>query len=268
MLYKRIIKLDIEGVPVTLSYPEVKITFKGEIDNDNEADIFEIKVYNRSSDTINLIKSGARISLQAGYEDDFGTINVGVIKDVMTYKEQSNVVTEIIMTTDSDEWTLATINKTFNPPINAKQILERITPLSGLETGLINLKDNVSYQRGKTVSGKVINVIKQIAKECNTPITISNGKINYTFESIKSFVIIKSDSGLISSVKKVNQKDSESEFIFDSIMLFKLKPKALVKIESTNVTGDFEVVKVKYNEDFTMSVEVKGVWYGIKQDDR
>jgi len=259
MLYKRIIKVDIGGLSETLSYPALKIEFKGEIDDDNESDIFMIKIFNLSISTINKIKKGADISLQAGYEDNFGTLNIGKVVSVSNFKNSTEYVTEIKMSTDTDSWTNDYINQVFNPPITSKQILERLVPLSGLSTGIINLEKVVTYQRGKAVSGKLIDVVKQIAKESATPITISNGKINFTNKQISRGFLISSTSGLISIPKKIDEKDSNIDYSFKILFNSNIKPKSLVKLESKNVNGNFEVVKATFNEDFTIDLFVKEV---------
>lgn len=259
MLYKRIIKVDIDGVGKTLSYPELKIEFSGEIDNDNEADSFEIIIYNLSQNTINNIKEGSDISLQAGYQDDFGTINIGVIDNVSTNVESSSKVTKILMTTATRSWTDDIISKTFNPPITSTQILQRIVPLSGLETGFIQLENEITYQRGKTVYGRVIDVVKMLAKETNTPITISNGKINFTNNQITKGYLISADSGMISSPSKIDEKNSDADYTVSILFNHNIKPKSLIKVQSTVLRGSFEVIRAKYNDDFTIDLDIKEV---------
>lgn len=258
-MYRRIIKVDIDGLENTLSYPELKIIFSGEIDDDNEADEFDIKIYNLSERTRNNIKKESSIRLQAGYQDNFGTLTVGEIQSVESYKKKANYVTEITMTTASKSWTDDIINKTFNPPITSKQILERIIPSTGLEQGLIELVDNKNYQLGKTVNGRAINVIKQIAKESNTPITISNGKINFTNGKVNTGYLLSADSGLISSPRAVDNKDDEADWNIQVLFNHNIKPKSRIKVESNSINGQFDVVKAKFNEDFTVNLYIKEV---------
>jgi len=259
MLFRRIIKVDINGLGKTLDYPALKIEFEGEFDDDNEPDEFKIMIYNLGQTTTNKLKTDSDISLQAGYEDDFGTISVGTIKDIQSYKKEADYITEILMNTDNKSWNDNIINQTFNPPITAKQILERLIPLTSLETGIIQLTDDKVYKRGKTVRGRTGDVIKQIANETNTTLTIQNGKVDITTGQITKGFLINSRSGLISTPRKVDKKDSDVICSFDILFNHNLKNKSLIKLESKTFNGQYEVVTAKFNKDYTITVEVKEV---------
>ena len=259
MLFQRIIKVDINGVGKTLEYPELKIEFEGEFDNDNEPDEFIIMIYNLTQTTINKIVNESDISLQAGYQDDFGTITIGIIKDVKSYKKKADYITEILMNTDNKSWNDNIVNKTFNPPITAKQILERLIPSTSLETGIIQLTDNKVYKRGKTVRGRISDVIKQIAIETNTNLTIQDGKVNITTGQVTKGFLVNAKSGLISTPIKVDKKDSDVVCSFDILFNHNIKNKSLIKLESKTFNGQYEVVKAKFNKGFTITIEVKEV---------
>ena len=260
MLFKRVIKVDIDGVGKTLEYPKLNIEFDGEFSNDNDPDDFKVYIRGLSQSTINKINIDKDINLQAGYQDDFGTIITGIIKDVQAYKKDSTTMTEIIINNDNKSWNDNIINQTFNPPITTKKILERIIPSSKLETGFIELKDNKTYQRGKTVRGRISSVIKQLGRESNTNITLSNNKVNITTsQTTKKAFIVNSSSGLITTPRKVTEKDNEAVCRFDILFNHNIKNKSLIKLESKTFNGNFEVTKAKFNKDFSITVEVKEV---------
>jgi len=263
MMFKRIIKVDIDGLEKTLDYPELNIEFKGEFSNDNDPDDFIIYIRGLSQTTINKINKDKEINLQAGYQDDFGTIITGIIKDAQSYKKDSTTMTEITVNNDNSSWNDNIINQTFNPPITTKQILERIIPASSLETGFIELKDNKTYQRGKTVTGRLSSVIKQLGRESNTNITLSNGKVNLTTsQTSKKGYLVNAKSGLISTPQKINKKDSEAVATFDMLFNHNIKNKSLIKLESSTFNGNYEVVNAKFNKDFTITLEIKEVQNG------
>lgn len=258
MLFNRKIEIDIEGLPKTLSYPELKIKFKGEIDSDDEENIFEIEFYNLDDNTINTIKENSQIKLRAGHEKTLGTLATGIVKDLNTTYKNANKITEITMTTGSKSWTEDYISRSFNGPISAKKVLERLIPSSGLDLGVINLNKNVSYKTGLAVRGKIINIIKRIAKDCNTPITINNQKISFTKTEVMQGYLISSSSGLISSPKKILKKDSDADYTIKIILNPNIKLKSRIKLESKNVSGQFDIVKAKFNKDFTIDLNLKG----------
>lgn len=256
---KRIIKIDIQGIEKTFSYPELKILFKGEIDDSNDPDNFEIKIYNLTESTSNKIKQGAIIRIQAGKENDFGTFQIGKIQKVNSYKKGRNYITEILMDTGDLSLSTVIINESFNPPINTKQILERIIPRGKLEVGPINLKNNVSYQRGKVVRGKLISVIKQLAKESQTQVIIQNGIITFSNDTIKKAFKLGAKTGLISRPKKVSETNSNSDLIIKMIFDHRVKLGSLIILESETANGQFKITKAKFNDDFTIDAELEAV---------
>ena len=259
MLYGRKITVDIENVDKVLSYPELEITFNGKMDTDPSPDIFEIRIYNLSNGRINSIKKDAQINLNAGYGDDIGLIFTGVIQRAETITEEASLITLIKVQTGNKNWVAGTISKTYNGQVKASKILADLIPSLGLEAGYIDLVNDVTYKNGKTVFGKIKDVVKQIANECDTPIIIKDGKINFINENTRfqTAYILKSSTGLITSPSKVD--DEKADYQVKCLLNNNLTIKSLIKLESKYITGNFEVVEALFNDDFTQELKLKEV---------
>ena len=256
-LFKRIMQVSISGVDRTFTYPELEINFNGSFDNNAEPNDYTVNIYNLNQDSISRINREAAIILNAGYEGDVGTISAGVITRVETDTSTVNRLTEIEFQDASEQWLNVIVNRTFTGPILASQVLAELTQNIGLEIGFINLVNDITYQTGKTVFGKLSTVLKTIVRETNSNITLRNGKIDITPSSqgFETGFILNNQSGLI-SINKLDDKDSQAEYKVKMLFNHRIRPKSILSIESTKVQGLFFVIEGKYNNDFTIDVDV------------
>ena len=255
--YKRIIRVSITGVERTFTYPELEINFAGNFDNNAEPNDYSVNIYNLGQESVSLINRTNAITLSAGYENDVGIISAGVITRVETDTSSVDKLTTIEFQDASSQWLNVNVSRTFTGPITASEVLRQITQNIDLEIGQINLVNNITYQNGKTVVGKLSNVIKKIVRETNSSVTIRNGKIDITASStgFETGFILNNQTGLI-NIDKLDDKDSQAEYKLNMLMNHRIRPKSILQIESTKVQGLFFVIEGKYNNDFTITAEV------------
>ena len=257
-LINRRIDVSITGVNKTFSYPDLEVNFSGDFNEDPEPNIYSVEIYNLSRDSISDINEGEAIILNAGYQEDIGIISAGVITGVDVDNRNVDVITKIEFQDASNEWLNAVISRSYTGPVLASTIIEDLAQSIGLEIGNINLVNDINYQTGKTVFGKLSNTIRRIARECNTEINISSGRIDFVGRNagFETGFILNSETGLISSPEKIDSKDSQSEYLVRMLLNHRIRPRSVLEIESLTVSGTFFVIRGTYNSDYTMEIEV------------
>lgn len=246
------------------------ITFSGEFSEEEEPNTMQLSIYNLSTKTINAIEINKKITINAGYEGDegdVGNVMAGVIYKLDSKKEGSDVATKIYVQDATENWLKGSISKTFQGSVKASYVIKQVLGSLGMAIGRINLANDVIYQTGKTVSGSLASVIKQLANECGSRININSGKIDILIgdEGFETGYILGSKTGLIGMPQVVEEYINEDDDITRADYRIKMllnhhvRPRSIFKIESLSETGLFFAIKGKYNEDFTMDVDIKAL---------
>ncbi|USK71769.1 phage protein [Peribacillus asahii] len=96
-LFGRVIKATIETSTGYLKFDsnDLEIRFEVPFDDDSKPNISTLQIYNLTKTTINRIKKGQNITLNAGYKDDYGVIVEGKITRVLSAYEGVDKVTTI-----------------------------------------------------------------------------------------------------------------------------------------------------------------------------
>ncbi|MCM3488773.1 hypothetical protein M3689_05560 [Alkalihalophilus marmarensis] len=157
--------------------PDLNIEFRIEFSDGEELNDAEIKIYNLSDQSVNLIKKNLPLVINAGYEGDIGNVFIGGIYDVFTERTNTDRITTILAVEASDQWQRMNITKTYKAGIKASQILRDLIGFTGLATGALSIPRDVTYSRGKSLSGKLPNIVKDIAKDAGAKATVTKGKI-------------------------------------------------------------------------------------------
>lgn len=258
--YMRRVELYIDDMQ--FNFPDFTIYFDVEYSNDedtlNDADI---TIYNLSQETLNKIKKGSKVILNAGYEGDVGNVFVGVISDVSTKRERVNKVTKIIAVDASDQWIKGKVNRTYKAGIKASQILRDIAGASSLLPGEIKLPKDVVYQNGRTVSGTIPNIAKQIAKDCGAAVKITKGKlyIRDPKQGDDISFLFNTERGLIGTPERF-EDDEAKGYIITALLNHRIQTDSVVNVESSTANGKYKVRRAVFKvnrQDFY--VEMEGV---------
>lgn len=258
--YMRRVELIIDGMRFT--FPELTIYFNVEYSNDedtlNDADI---TIYNLSRETLNKIKEGSKVILNAGYVGDVGNVFVGVITDVSTKKERVDRVTKIIAVDASDQWIKRKVNRTYKAGIKASQILRDIAGISALLPGEIKLPKDVVYQNGRTVSGTIPNIVKQIAKDCGAAVKVTKNKlfIRDPKQGDNVNFLFNTERGLIGTPERF-EDDDDKGYIIIALLNHRIQTDSVINVESSTANGKYKVRKAVFRvnrQDFF--VEMEGV---------
>lgn len=246
----------------SVAFPPLRIDFRVDFDTDDDPNTAEIKLYNLSDDTISRLKKGLSLVLNAGYESDVGTIFAGDIAKVRTEWQGVDKITTIIAGDGLNAILNAKVSKTFKPGIRASQIIRDIIGAFGLEVGTIKLAKDVVYQKGKVVQGKLQQVIRQIAKDCQSGVTITNGVIMIRPKTAgtQTGFLLKHDTGLLGTPGYLDSEDADYQV--ESLLNHRITAGSLLKIQSRTANGTFRVVRGSHEANdaaFVTRMEVAAV---------
>ena len=237
----REIKVNVAGLEFI--YPDIEIQFRMEFDDTDDPDIAVVELYNLKRETENKIKKGEQLILSAGYQGDIGTVIAGEIAEVYSRMEGVDRICEIEVVDATEAFLRQRISKTYKEGITASQVLADVLDKTGLEIGAINLPDDVTYDNGRTVDGRLKEVARQIVDDGGGKLYINNGTI---FAVPKDFgqdvgVFISKESGLLHSPTRVDSDDAEWDI--ESLLNYRIRAGAKVKVESETANGLYRVIK-------------------------
>lgn len=260
-LYMREVEVLIGDRKITS--PEFQIHFQVNFSDDPEPNTGEILLFNLSDDTTNRIKKGENIILNAGYQGEIGTILAGKIEEVKGYREGMDSVTKLAVGDATEEWYRSTVNRTYKAGTTSNQIIKDLVGMFGLEIGEVQPAHEIIYTGGKSVSGMLQNVLRQIVNETGSKFYISNGAvfIRPYSKGTKTGFLLNSDTGLIESPQRVDGND-KVEYQVKCLLNHKIRTDSLIQVQSTTANGNYRVVSGKHicnDTDFITDMEVVGI---------
>lgn len=261
--WKRKAELLVTGKKYILD--DLEIDFKVEFDDDPEANVSEINIYNLSDGSISTIKKGTNIILNAGYDGDTGTILMGKVEKSETTWEGVDKRTNIIVSEGSDTWMKAFVSKTYALGITASAILRDLSAHFGIELGDFRLTKDYTYVKGKSVSGPLQTVMKDIVKDTESKFHVSKGKILIRPKEAgdKTGFLLSSDTGLLESPTPFEEEVDEKiikGYRVKMLLNHRITVDSILQIESRTAKGMFKVWKgVHYGDEFITEVQVVAV---------
>lgn len=228
-----------------LNLSQLRIIFDVKLSDSQTPNTAKIRVYNLSQTVASQIQQEfTSITLQAGYESNFGTIFAGSIKQVI-YGSENNVDTFIdISASDGDiAYNYSFVNKSLSAGAKQSDIVTASLAsmlANGVGTGYVDDTDSQALPRCKVMYGMSRDYLRKSALNTNTNWSIQAGN----YQSVKqtgvlpgNAVVLNSKTGLvytpnqtndgimvqcllnpnikIASAIQVNQNDIQAELIED-----------------------------------------------------
>lgn len=186
------------------------LTKKSENQTPNTA---EIRVWNLAEDTANQIKKEfTDVVLQAGYEENYGVIFRGNLKQVKKGKENGTDTYVDLYVGDGDAaYNFAIVNKTLAAGSSQKdQVMAAMGPMQekGVSAGYMPEMNEKKLPRGKVMYGMSKNYLRKSAENTQTNWSIQDGKLQFVplREVLPDQVIVlNSKSGLIGTPEQTNE---------------------------------------------------------------
>lgn len=255
MIFNRKAELIIANKKYTLD--TIDIDFTVEFDSFEEVIVQDIYIYNLSANSRNAIQKGDNVILNAGYENDIGSIVIGNIYDISISKNNTDIETKLLVISNIDRWASLSISKSYVGGTRASFIIRDLLGGFGLEIGEITLVNDLVYRNGYVANGMLKNVINSIVRECGSNMCINNNQIfiRRPFTGIQTGFVLSGETGLIGSPTKVQVEEKEG-YKVDMLLNHRINVNSAIQIKSSIVSGNFLVVKGTHSGDFITSVEV------------
>lgn len=248
-LFNRVVEV-ISG-SVKLNNTDLDIYFDIPFDDDLDPNLSEITVFNLSNTTINQLKKGQKISVNAGYKDDKGLILNGVISSVFSRRSGADKETTIKVLDSVPYNVKKTIQKSYKKSIKADTIIKDLAKALGLNIAVMKLPHNQTYKKGYSIDNEIINEIQRIAKDCGASTYISRQQIyiRSIYEGDNNKFILSSETGLIGSPEYFEEEregTTRKGYKTKSLLQYRLSTASIIKIQSREVNALARVKKGKH----------------------
>lgn len=185
---------------------ELRITFeitKTENETPNSA---QIKIYNLAKDTENqIIKEFTRVTLQAGYQENFGIIFDGEIVQSKRGRDNGTDSYVVIDASDGDSsYNYSTINTTLSAGSTQADHINAVVGAMKIDKGHI-APSGGTLPRGKVMYGSARDVMRQSAQSNGQNWSIQNGKLHILGAHDilpNQAVLLNSQTGLIGGAEQ------------------------------------------------------------------
>ncbi len=255
---------------------QIQFTIKKHIDNKEQSNTCEIKLFNLSESSINSIrKKNLAVILKVGYNHNNKILFTGMTNEVDTDDkvDGSDRATTIKCTPANHLVYAPTISKTFPAGTTPRMVIDYLigqtTSLSRSSFNSTNIDHKFPF--GYPVEGTVKEVLDEMSKDFNFHYRIDGNRVYVNdpdkFQSpnsVERAFVISPDTGLIgvptfaSSDGKKNKDDETAKdgVRFKALLNPLLQPGQAASVKDTTIEGTFRI----------NSAEFKGDWRGNTWD--
>ena len=234
---------------VTIISSELDFNFDVPFDDNLESNEGEITVYNLTDNTIKQLKAKAKLSIEAGYEGDTGSIFNGYITKTNTYREGADKVTTIKIIDDIGE--KESLNLTFTSGTTAKTILKSLLDKTGLPIAIFEVEQDYTYENDVTIDEPIDSAIKKYSEVCGVSTFTNKGKLYCCKLSKISTDIafdVSEETGMIGSPspfeETITAEDSEytlNGFEIEMLLQHRASAGAIVNLTSEQYKGKYRI---------------------------
>lgn len=241
---------------------DIDMEFNIPFSTENEPDISTISIYNLSPSSIASIKKNTSISLSAGYGKDIGMLISGVVTSFDTTIDLTDKKTTVKVATAANAWKEIKVHKTYAKGTTSKDIMSDLIGSFGVTIADMSIVKNVTYKKGKTISGRLKDVVKKLAKETNSKFYMDKDRAyvrDYDKGSFSGF-LLSGATGLIGSPERAEIREGEKKttqgWKVKCLLNHNIFTDSIIAIDSKIVKGNFRVVKGTHTSDWITQMEV------------
>lgn len=250
--FGRVVKIETNGLTIT---NELDLEFDVPFDDDTEANEAEIRVYNLTKKTIGLLKVNAEISITAGYGKDTGVIFSGVIASVVTRWSGQDKLTTIKAIDDVKLKERDIKSISFKAGVKASYILKTLVSKLNLPIAAFKVRRDHTYTEAVTVSGGLMDGIKQYAEVCGVSAYINKRKVyvRHLSEGDDLGFSVNVDTGLIDSPEEFTEEVSNEDYTdtikgvtFKMLLEHRITTASIITLKSRDFSGKYRVREGKH----------------------
>lgn len=250
-IFKRVVIINMESATwrTTFDGNTFHIRFEVPFDSDTTPNEVTLQIYNLTDQTVKRFTKNMNVTIQAGYEGNYGVLSRGKIQTARTYREGADRITEIkiIDGRDTSGKTLKK-NETFKAGSKGDVILRRIAEeMLGIRIAEMKLPTNKEFKKGYVVSGSPMSHLVSVAKECGASVFWKRGLlcIRSLKEKVNEKMYLSEGTGLIGS-PEFFEEDGVKGYRFKSLLQHKAIPGTLVEFKSRTSNGQYRLRKGKH----------------------
>lgn len=270
-LFGRVIKVHVEGdYKADFTNDNLHIEFEVPFDDDSTPNQVTVQIFNLSETSINRIKKGNTLILQAGYKSDYGILSQGKISSVLTKRDGVDKITTIYMTegqdysgvkvTSSTSTDKKSLKITFGKGTKADTIIRKLVGALGIRLGEMKLPKNPVYKSGYTVTGNILNNLNDVVKDCGAALYYRRGTL--VIRSIKEGTdeqfSLEETTGLLGSPDPFEEDDLKG-YTATCLLQHRITTASIIRIKSKTANGSYRAKKGKHvatSSDFKTEVQV------------
>ncbi|RAR39670.1 phage protein [Paenibacillus sp. MDMC362] len=256
--FGRVVEVMVAGM--TFSMDKFNIEGTVPFDDDTLPNESEIKIWNLTAETINKIKRGDTLMINAGYIGDVGVILHGFVSAVRSRREGVDKVTSIYVI-DSEDLSKRTLKDvSYKEGTLASYIIKDMAGQIGLRIAQFELVRDYRYMDGYTASGEVTGIIAKVAEDCKTAVYINKGRlyIRNLKRGADNRFKLSADTGLI-GVPEYQEDDETKGYQITSQLQYRITTASVVDLISQTFTGRLYVRSGAHTfsrtGDFTTAME-------------
>lgn len=250
---------------------QVEIRFHSKFDNNAQPNESRIEILNLSKTTVRRFKRGMRVTLEAGYDGDFGILSIGKL-DKITERWEGPTKINTLYYIEGDDFSKIKVDATtatkdtvryhkdghkqgdvvegalainFAKGTDGLTIIKRLSSALGMKIeGDIILRENVVYKKGYSCTKVILNDLETVVNDCGSIIYHRRGKIVIrpinmgTDERFK----LTEETGLI-GIPSMEESQEGTIIKVRCALQHRITTCSIIDIESRYIKGKYRVFK-------------------------
>lgn len=253
----------------------LEIRFEIPFDDDSEPNAGTVYLYNLSKTSLSHIKRGGTISVQAGYQADYGVLVTGKVASVATRSEGVDRITKIRYIEGEDFSRISVTPKyadpaerytsgkrkgqkmaqkleiTFKKGTKGSTIVNRLVSILGIKLdGKIELVRDKVYKKGYVVTKLILNNLEEVVRDCGSVIYHRRGRlvIRPLKKGKDEQFVLSEDTGLLKAPGAFENED-EKGYAVECLLQHRITTASIVTLKSTTANGSYRAVRGKHISD-------------------
>lgn len=246
-IFGRKVKIEVAGLTIT---NDLDLEFTVPFDDDSEPNEAEITVYNLSQKTVGLLKPDTELTISAGYGSDTGIIFSGVITKAKTKWEDLDKITTINVIDDIKVQDRDIDAISFKAGVKASYILKTLVGKLKLPIAVFKTKKDHTYTEAVTVSGNLMDNIKNYAEVCGVSAYINKRKVyvRHLSDGDDLGFTVDVEHGLIGSPEEFTEEVDNEDYTetvngvkFKILLEHRITTASIIKMQSRDFSGTYRV---------------------------
>ncbi len=237
----------------TFEYQGYEIHFQVKFDDTEDPDQATVKIYNLTPELEESIEVGGDFFLEAGFVGDIGVLLEGVITDVHAEQDGTERICEVEAADSAEECLNKQVTKTFAPGTPASWVIDTVVGMSGLTLKENRLFEDVIYDRGYHIDGKVREILKDVTvNDCRSKLQVVHKDVSAIpwQDAIEDpGITLTQKTGLIGTPTRISGDHTARTYEIKCLLEHRLRAGMVVNVYSQTANGSYLIKKGEHRSD-------------------